>query len=66
MTNLERIKSASVEEIAEQIHVDVSSCLHCPAFSTCTKTGKRIGYKALSEKDCKTLIIEWLNEEEEF
>lgn len=57
MTNEERIKAMSTEELARGIKSLLNSCIYCPAFRTCTDT--------LENKSCLEKMEEWLKEEAE-
>ena len=56
MTNFERIKEMSVEELADEIYEYVDGlCEKCPAYSVCEVISK--------EHRCQKQIIRWLDSE---
>lgn len=58
MTNYERIRDMSVDEMAEWLHVvDNDGKLTCSAGYKCTNYRKGIGF------DCISCYIKWLNDE---
>lgn len=57
MTNEQKIKNMSTEELAKGIKFLLHSCIYCPAFRTCTDT--------LENKSCLEKMKEWLKEEVE-
>jgi len=58
MTNFEKIKEMSVEEIAEQIinATNLSDCNMCPAATVCENC---------RDKSCLEILKEWLESEAE-
>ena len=56
MTNYEKIKAMSVEEMAIFLYRNVADCEMCPAMKSC---------KASSELTCKERLLEWLKSEVE-
>ncbi len=57
MTNFEKIKNMSIEEIADKLDGLVSSCECCPIEVFCRKNKKIIA--------CKTVWKNWLKREAE-
>lgn len=57
MTNEERIKNMSTEELARGIKCLISGCIDCPAFVTCVNT--------MEDKKCLEKMKRWLKEEAE-
>lgn len=55
MTNYEKIKAMSVEEMAEQINEITTDCDSCPAMEYCV----------VDHKTCEETIQEWLEQEVE-
>ena len=55
MTNYEKIKAMSVEEMAEQIRKITKGCGNCPAREYCV----------LDLKTCEKTVQEWLESEVE-
>ena len=56
MTNYERIKNMSVEEMAEYFSKRKKDCLGCEIFDFCRSDSERI---------CTESFFDWLNEEAE-
>ncbi len=56
MTNFEKIKAMSVEEMAEYLYRNVADCEMCPAMKSC---------KAPTDIACKRTLLEWLEREAE-
>lgn len=56
MTNYEKIKAMSVEEMAEFINTDADDCINCPAFVFCD---------TVSDGSCHAIIEKWLESEAE-
>lgn len=56
MTNFEKIKNMSIEEIADKLDGLVSSCECCPVEVFCRKNKKIIA--------CKTVWKNWLKRED--
>lgn len=57
MTNEEKIKSMSTEELAREIIFLLHSCIFCPAFNSCTHK--------LEGRSCLEKMEEWLKEDAE-
>ena len=57
LTNYERIKAMSVEEMAE-LFSDYTSCEMCPQLDWCIERG-------VSLDECKQVIKQWLESEAE-
>ncbi len=55
MTNYEKIKTMSVEEMAEGLHDITTDCDVCPV----------VGYCIVDHKTCKETMQEWLESEVE-
>ena len=59
MTQFDKIKTMSIEEMAELLHnltIDLEGCGHCPATKFCDKHLRKWG--------CSTrMFIEWLKSE---
>ena len=58
MTNYERIRKMSVEEMATELSYNRLRCLHCCAYTT----DECLNNRSLT---CKSGIIKWLNSEVE-
>lgn len=56
MTNFEKIKAMSVEEMAEYLFRNVAECEMCPAM---------VGCKAPTDFACKGRLLEYLESEVE-
>ena len=56
MTNFEKIKAMSVEEMVIFLYQNVADCDMCPATKSC---------EASTELSCKERILEWLESEAE-
>lgn len=55
MTNYEKIKAMSIEEMAEKILIMVETCVCCPAMgTTCIRD---------DGKSCEQTVKEWLESE---
>lgn len=57
MTNEQKIKAMSTEELAKGIEHLVGFCIDCPAFMACCDT--------IKNKKCSEHLIGWLKEEAE-
>ena len=58
MTNIEKIKNMSVEELAQAMYASIPMCICCPADKTvCEEWRKRKKYS------CKMALMEWLKSE---
>lgn len=58
MTNFEKIKNMSVEELAKTISYEMENCIRCPLFDLCTKD-------SYSDIDCSGMWEQWLKSEVE-
>lgn len=56
MNNYEKIKSMSVEEMADWIYLRVAKCYNCPTEPKC-----RIEHQGVNK--CTKQLIQWLNQE---
>ena len=66
MTNYERIKNMSVEEMADETYRQIEDCRKCPVWEKCDRITHKTGFFAcMSELDCAKMITDWLNEEAE-
>ena len=55
MTNYERIKNMSAEDMAKAMNDNVLDCDFCPAFDVCDRGS--------TGRSCEGNILDWLNEE---
>lgn len=59
MTNFEKIKNMSVEELAQVMSAPITICVFCPADKTvCEEWRKR-----QKKYSCKMALMEWLKRE---
>ena len=66
MTNFEKIKAMSIEEMAKAISQSYSDCSECPILKTC-----KVGYRHFDDPapelwgECEMEAINWLESEAE-
>lgn len=59
MTNFEKIKNMSVEELADTMNVIITNCYKCPIWKFCEKNNYR------DCRTCRATCKKWLESEVE-
>ena len=65
MTNFEKIKNMSIEELAHTLDVEISDCDMCPIYRFCKLADLRDDYKIQDFDTCLGTWVQWLKSEVE-